>query len=171
MSADRTKVVQATETGFTFNKLRPYEHWSRFRDEARQIWNEYAGIARPARATRMALRYINRIELPLPFGDFKEFILTVPEVAPGVSQALDRFFMRLDIPYPDVPALAIITLTMDTSVPIIDRVPIIFDIDVFRESEVDPGSEEIWDTLEALRTLKNQIFFSSLTDKAKELFQ
>jgi uncharacterized protein (TIGR04255 family) len=170
-SVDRTKVVQVSETGFTFNKLRPYERWSTFRDEARHLWLEYIETVGPVSVSRTALRYINRIELPLPFGDFKEFILTVPEVAPGISQALEQFFMRLEIPYPDISAFANVTLTMDRSAPIIDKLPLIFDIDVFRQTEFDPLSEEIWQSLEELRTLKNQIFFSSLTDKVKELFR
>jgi uncharacterized protein (TIGR04255 family) len=170
-SADQTKVVQVAEAGFTFNKLRPYEHWSALRDEAKQVWKDYNEIAQPVRVTRIALRYINRIELPLPFADFKEYILTVPEVAPGIPQALDQFLLRLEIPYPDVSALAIVNLTIDRSEPIVDRLPLIFDIDVFHASDYDPLSEEIWQSLEALRVLKNQIFFFSLTDRAKELFR
>jgi uncharacterized protein (TIGR04255 family) len=170
-SADQTKVVQVTESGFTFNKLKPYEHWSALRDEARRLWDEYNKIAQPVMVTRVALRYINRIELPMPFADFKEYILTVPEVAPGIPQALDQFVLQLQIAYSDAAALAVINLTMDRSEPIVDKLPIIFDIDVFRESDHDPLSDEIWQSLETLRVLKNEIFFHSLTDKARELFR
>ncbi len=170
-SGDQTKVTQITRTGFTFNKLKPYEDWARFQSEARELWQYYVELAEPVKVTRVALRYINRIELPLPFADFKEFILTAPEIAPGISQGLDHFFMRLEIPYPNELAAAIVTLTIDRSTPIIETVPIIFDIDVFRVSPFLPLSSLIWESLESLRLLKNRIFFSSLTERAKELFQ
>jgi uncharacterized protein (TIGR04255 family) len=44
------------------------------------------------------------------------------------------------------------------------------DIDVFREVSLEPDSEKIWEILEELRNIKNNIFFKSITQKTKELF-
>jgi len=170
-SSDQTRVVQATQQGFTYSKLKPYEHWERLRDEAKELWQVYCQLARPQLGSRIALRYINRIELPVPFQEFKEYILTVPEVAPGVSQSLSHFFLRLEIPYPEVPATVIVNLTIDPSGITPSVLPLIFDIDVFRETALDPSTETMWESFESLRDLKNQIFLNSLTDKAKELFR
>jgi len=170
-SDDQSRIVQTTLTGFTFNRLKPYESWDRFRDEARRIWEEYVRVARPSKALRVALRYINRIELPLPCDDLKNYILTVPETAPGLPQGLSHFFMRLEMPHPDFDCLAVITETIDREAMTAEIAPIIFDIDVFRMSAYDPVSAGIWETLETLRLAKNRIFFSSLTEKAKELFK
>ena len=84
---------------------------------------------------RLALRYINRIEIPLPMRDFKDYILTVPEIAPGVPQGLERFFMRLIIPSDEAQAVAVVTESME---PVTDNktVPVIFDIDVYPSSLV-----------------------------------
>jgi uncharacterized protein (TIGR04255 family) len=41
---------------------------------------------------------------------------------------------------------------------------------VFKQKEVI-SEEEAWQTLEKLRHFKNKIFFASITEKAKELFQ
>jgi uncharacterized protein (TIGR04255 family) len=54
-------------------------------------------VARPTKVTRIAVRYVNRIEIPAGV-DFKEYILTGPEIAHGIPQTLDNFFMRLEIP-------------------------------------------------------------------------
>jgi uncharacterized protein (TIGR04255 family) len=170
-SPDQKKLVQARLDGFTFNKLRPYEEWRVFRDEARELWQHYIAIARPISTTRLALRYINRIEIPLPFNDFKEYILTVPEIAPGLPQGLAELFMRLVIPYPEERATAIVTETIERVEPDARVLPFIFDIDVFREAILDPQAKEIWDTFETLRRLKNDIFFKSLTKEAKRLFE
>src|SRR5262245_61063091 len=87
------KAVQARLDGFTFNKLRPYESWELLRDEAMELWQTYVRVASPTRVHRVALRFINRLELPLPLASFKDFILTIPEVAPPLPQALADMFM------------------------------------------------------------------------------
>ena len=67
----------------------------------------------PKKVIRLGLRYINRIEIPLPMRDFKDYILTVPEIAPGVPQGLERFFMRLVIPSDEAQAVAVVTQSME----------------------------------------------------------
>lgn len=168
-SITQNKIVQARMDGFTFNKLKPYESWKTFQSEARKLWNLYFKILKPLEITRIALRYINRIEIPLPIGDFKEYILTNPELAPKLPQELESFFMQLVIPKPDISAKAVIIQTMEKSINNI--LPLIFDINVFREVIFIGNKSEIWEEFEKLRIFKNDIFFNSLTKKAEELFK
>jgi len=164
------KIVQARMDGFTFNKLKPYESWDSFRSEAHKLWDIYFRITNPVKITRIALRYINRIEIPLPIKDFKEYILTTPEIAPKLPQALDHFFMQLVVPNPDIPATAIITQTIGK--PTQNQIlPLILDIDVSLKTSYVDNKSEMWDEFEKLRIFKNDIFFDSTTDKAKELFK
>ena len=164
------KAVQARLNGFSFNKLKPYNNWDAFRTEGRELWEIYLKIANPLKVTRIALRYINRIEIPLPLSDFKEYILTVPEVAPALPQALAHFFMRLVIPKPDIGATAIINQTM--GIPGVgEKLPFIFDIDVVKETDYLGNEEEMWREFENLRIFKNEIFFKSITATAEELFK
>lgn len=169
-SPSEKKIVQARLDGFTFNKLKHYEDWELFRSEARNLWDLYLKIANPVRVTRIAVRYINRIDVPLPLRDFKEYILTTPEIAPNLPQALSNFFMRLVIPNPEIQATAIIIETMEN--PIDDKkLPLILDIDVWRETAYEDNQSEMWDDFEKLRAFKNDIFFNSITEKTKELFR
>lgn len=168
-SKDGRQIVQARLDGFTFNRLKPYDKWETFRDEARQLWEQYLMVATPEIVSRVALRYINRLNLPLPLKDFKEYILTTPEIASNLPQGLSGFFMRLVIPQEKSKSTAIVTETIEP--PQENRLPLIFDIDVFREAPFDPTGLEIWEGMEQLRQLKNEIFFNSVTEKAKELFK
>lgn len=169
-SADGREVVQARLDGFTYNKLKPYDRWETFRDEAKRLWRHYVEITSPESVTRVALRYINRIEIPLPIRDFKDYILTTPEIAPELPQGLDSFFMRLVIPDPETGAVAVVTETSERLVEPAKVLPLILDIDVFRVAAFDAKDEAIWETFERLRDLKNDIFFKSVTNRAKELF-
>jgi len=168
-SKDGKQIVQARLDGFTFNRLKPYDKWESFRDEARQQWERYREIANPEIVSRVALRYINRIEVPLPMKDFREFILTTPEIAPKVPQGLAGFFMRLVIPDEKSKSIAIVTQTMED--PNERVLPLIFDIDAFQEAPLDVHGKEMWEALEQLREYKNEIFFNSITDRTRELFK
>lgn len=170
-SVDGRQVVQARLDGFTFSRLKPYDKWATLRDEARELWQHYVQIASPETVTRIALRYINRIEIPLPMRDFKDYILTTPEIAPDLPQGLGSFFMRLVIPDPKGHAVAIVTETVEPVDEANKRLPLIFDIDVFRAVAFNVQDNSMWEAFESLHDLKNEIFFKSMTSKAKELFR
>ena len=77
-------------------------------------------------------------------------------------------FMRLVVPFPG--ATAIITQAVDDPGVTATKLPVIFDIDVFVEGRHEPRGEELWECLEGLRTIKNEVFFQSLTAEAVNLF-
>lgn len=170
-SDDNKSIVQVRLDGFTFNKLRPYSNWEKFSNESKRLWAQYLKIAKPISVSRIALRYINRIELPMPFSDFKEYIRTAPEVAIGIPQGLAGFFVRLVIPNEQIGATAIVIETIEPIRPDTNKLPLIFDLDVFKSVSMEPDTGKIWAMLNQLREYKNLIFDKSLTDKTKELFK
>ncbi len=168
-SADGREVVQVRLDGFTFSRLKPYQTWNQLRDAARALWNSYCRIAKPTLITRVAVRYINRLELPLPLSDFREWICIFPEIASTLPQGLAGFFLRVSIPF-DKPR-GFVNLTQAIEPGEHGRhVPLIFDIDTFLPDEFDPRDEAVWERFEDLRTIKNRVFFESITEKTKEMY-
>lgn len=170
-SQDGRRIVQARQDGYTFNWLKPYETWEVFRDEARIYWERYRETFRPEAATRLGLRYINRIELPVPFNDFREFVKTAPDIADGMPQSVSGFFLRLQIPDPKRGLMAVLTETLEPPVDEGKRLPLIFDVDISRAATFEPGSAAIWETFDEMREYKNEVFFASVTERAKEMFR
>ena len=169
---NRDKAVQLRVDGFAFSKLKPYESWSALCDEAREHWETYRGELGPSRIARLAVRYINRIELSLPITEFQDYVLTGPQIADNIPQGLAEFFFRVVVPNPDdVQMRATITSTMEKLEQDNKVLPYIFDIDAFTPVDLDPTDEEIWVAFERLREYKNLIFFNSMTEKAKEMFR
>lgn len=166
------KIVQARRDGFTFNKLRPYSNWEAFSGEARELWQRYVDIAKPANVRRIGLRYINRIEIPMPLRDFREYCLLFPDFPSEIPKALGEFFLRFAVPVESVPdGSAVVTLTFE---PLHQgaTLPLVLDIDAFQSFEMlSPDTEEIWERLAGLRGLKNDIFNASLTEKTKAMFR
>ena len=169
-SKDGLQIVQARLDGFTFSRLRPYETWERLRDDAKSLWQTYCKAAHPGLVTRIAVRYVNRINLPLPVRDLKEWILTGPEVAPDLPQELAGYFFKIHLPFDGPRGYANVSQKVDVD-EVKTHVALIFDIDAFLPIEADPLTEETWGRLEDLRTIKNRVFFDSLTEKTLELFR
>ena len=172
VSPDKTKLVQARVNGFTFNKLKPYESWDKFNEEARELWEHYRAIASPVNVTRVALRYLNRIEIPLPIKDLKDWGVLFPDVPPDIPQGLTEFFLRFVTPDPESGASGIITMTFEPPHPERTVLPLILDVDVFYSFDLmAPKTEYLWGKFAQLRELKNKIFFSIITENAKNLFR
>src|SRR5438034_2600089 len=72
-SADEKQVVQYRLDGFTFSRLRPYLQWNQILEEAKRLWVIYAEAVKPILLTRLALRYINSIEIPSRNFDLEEY--------------------------------------------------------------------------------------------------
>ncbi|MEC0244719.1 TIGR04255 family protein [Paenibacillus chitinolyticus] len=169
-SINKKQVVQARKNGFTYNVLKPYECWEKFISEAKKYWEHYKLVCNPSRVNRVELRYINRIEIPLPMNDFKDYILTSPDIAPGIPYGVTDLFMRIAVPDETTDSVAIITEIIDKESVTSTLLPFIFDIDVFYEIERE-HVDNLWDLFEQMHDFKNRIFFSSITDKGRELFR
>lgn len=170
-SADKLYVFQAQTGGFTLSRLAPYETWARLRNEAHDLWGRYVSAARPSAVTRVAVRYINRIELPLPITDFDEYLGAPPNIPRDIPQMVSQFFSRVIVFDQVSSASIVVTQAIEPADLTRNVLPLILDIDVAREDSFDPAGNEHWDLLDRLRDLKNNAFFGSLTDKALEIFK
>ena len=169
-SSDGTKIHQAHVNGFSMSQLAPYPHWDEFRSEARRRWNIYCSVAKPAKIVRAGVRYINRIDIPLPLNDFGDYLQTGPHLSPHLPQGLSNYFMQLEIPLENIKSLATINETIiQPAKP--DVVSIVLDIDIFRTDELPDSDDGVWAFIEQLREVKNDLFEACITDKARELFQ
>ncbi|WP_414528759.1 TIGR04255 family protein [Nodularia chucula] len=169
LSPDDKQIVQARLDGFSFSRLAPYQKWEPFRDEAQRLWDIYQIATDSKTVSRVTVRYINRLDLPLPFNDFKEYLLTVPEISPKISQGLSDYFMQLQIPQEDVEAMLVLT---EAIIPPSDNmISVLLDINLFADVDFDSNRHDHWRLLETFRIRKNEIFEGCITDKTRELLK
>lgn len=169
-SKDGKQVIQAMKEGFTFSRLKPYISWEQLRDEARRLWKVYKEVTSPELITRVALRYINNLNIPMTAKHFKfsDYLAVPPTVPKNIPHEIESFFMRIVVPEPALNAKAIITQALEP-VRKPKFLPLILDIDVFRFNQ-DGIEEDIWDILESLRVFKNKIFFNSISKKLEAIY-
>jgi uncharacterized protein (TIGR04255 family) len=169
-SEDEKQIFQVHWDGFTLNLLGPYPGWVRFRDEARRLWNIYWEHAQPRKVLRMAVRYINRLDLPGSGVDLKQYLKTAPEISAELAQPIGSFVMQLGIPQGDIRGTLLLTETLVPS-PRPDLTSVALDIDLFRTDEIPADEEGIWGLFEELRHCKNKVFEACITDKTRELIR
>lgn len=161
-NADGSKIFQARLDGFTFNKLKPYTNWEDFQSEAKHLWEIYQEIAQPIQITRLAIRYINTINIPLvaELKDYFTYIPNVPEETP-----IKEFATRLLLEDPNKHTNVNIILASDQSKNNEESKTILVDLDIFRHVN-NPDNDTIFQIAEELRVCKNKTFFDLVTEQA-----
>lgn len=162
-STDQRYVVQARQDGLRLSSLAPYEGWQSFLDEARFVWGEYGKTLQPRRVTGLSVRYINRIPIEGTFA-LEDYLLSRPEVAPGLSKHVSDLFLRLVLEVRPGTTMAI-TQYLERAV---DQA-LILDLEASRRTDAAPEEPAIWTDLEELRQTKNRYFFASVTDRVVQL--
>jgi uncharacterized protein (TIGR04255 family) len=172
-SADgRPFVLQCRVSGFTLSRLSPYGEWAELHAEARRLWELFISQVGAVSVTRIAVRYINEIRLPVPVHDFEEYFVCPPRVPPTVPQIVSAFLSRVVMPDQRQNFTSIVTQATEGSAE--ERptdLSVILDIDIFRTGRYAGNSVEIWDGLGALRDQKNLMFFEHLTEKTVEMYE
>lgn len=161
-------VLQCRTNGFTFSRLTPYEDWNQVREAAKPYWALYSESVAPCKVTRLAVRYINALRLPLPSQDFAEFLTATPQVPSELPQTVTGFLQRVVMTTDSYSA--VVTQSLENVLPDQQQFVVVLDIDVWRSVALTPQDPSVWDVLDELRNRKNEIFFSHLTEKAVDMF-
>jgi uncharacterized protein (TIGR04255 family) len=170
------QVIQAQLDGFTFSRLTPYEGWEAFSKEAKRLWEIYCEVTEPQHITRIALRYINRFDFPLPMQDFSDYLRTTPNVPSDLTDGISDYLMQLRIPEPELPdhgssgwlslTEAILPSEGDPS-----TVSVILDIELSYETDLNRKTKDCWELFEKMHNRKNEVFEACITDKTRELIR
>lgn len=171
--AEGRRIAQCRVDGFTFSRLRPYEQWELWRDDARAWWDRYQLATSPQMVSRIAFRYINQLEFRWSAGQrLRDFLNVYPEMPSAVPGNMAGFMMRLELPQPQIPG-GMLVLTVARAAPAVaGNIAIILDLDLFAEKlRLAPDPEQIWAMLERLHHEENRLFESLVTAKARESFQ
>jgi uncharacterized protein (TIGR04255 family) len=165
--------VQAHLKGYAFSWRRQYTEWQEFTSNAEKHWLRYLDVAKPTRAKRLGVRFINRIVIP-DESAFEDYVRLAVDIPPYLPQVVTEYLARVRIPIPELGVVAAIAVTFDSS----DekgRPAIILDIDVGMAVSIDlsdkAARDAIPDHLNVLRQAKNYVFESCITDATRSLIE
>lgn len=168
-SKDQKQNFQIRLNGFSFSRFQPYDSWENYQNEARKLWGIYQSIIQPETIDQIKLRYVNRLNIPLPISDLKEYLLTVPEVSSDLPQGLSSYFMQLQIPQTDLEGIVILNQAT-VSPPNPNVISILLDIDLVKKINlIDNETFQLWDSLNKMHYRIYEIFEACITDKTRRL--
>src|SRR5215472_17252623 len=113
--SDGSRVLQVNRGGMTLSIFKDYTNWNVLRAAASDAWKEFLNVSGPVGISRLAVRYINGIALPLG-KDYDEFLNAGPKVPPTLPQIVNNFIQRVEVPFANEEAVAIITQTLGQAV-------------------------------------------------------
>lgn len=171
-SGDGKYIVQFKIDGFTLSRLEPYTVWEELKNEAAKLWEIYSSTVKVDMVTRVALRYINVLRVPMDdLKEFGDYLVCPPEVPETLPQGVSSFLTRIVFHEPTIGAQCILTQALEGQDTENRLIPIVLDIDVFAEGQFPINEGQYWQELDKLRHFKNKVFFESITEKAESLFR
>ena len=170
-NAAQTLSVQFRPDGFTLNNLKVYMGGDQFIDKALMLWELLVARAKLESVSRVALRYINRLVLPLTDGDeFTRYLTSPPDLPTGAPQMVSQFLSR--IVAHDEPRQATAVVIQQLKKPQAGQpLAITVDVDVFRIGDFPVDSVALREILGTFRVLKNETFFSLLTEETVRIYE
>lgn len=177
LSKGGQQIAQFRVDGFTFNRMSPYSSFDEYLPEVKRLWDFYRKMFKPVVVRRVALRYINKIILPIEGTRLNtdDFLVYGPHFPDEEDMSLAQFSHQQLFVDNQTHHCANLTLALppgnikETPSP---SVEILFDIDTFcHQLHFSPSDEKIWNLFGQLRTFKNRLFECSLKPRCLDLFR
>ena len=168
-SADGAEVALIRRDGLSFGRLAGYPGWDAFTDRFLSVWGSFVEVAQPIEITRVAVRYVN--DLRLPIGDqfhFERFLTTAPRPPAGLAPEIADFLTQMTLPGGAEGLRVAITQATDAASRTATELPVTVDIDASWDRSVpvdDRLPVRLTQVLGSLRDLKNRVFFGLVTEK------
>jgi uncharacterized protein (TIGR04255 family) len=165
----RTRAIQFRRNGFTFSQLKPYESWESLLEHSQRWWGSYSQIIPEKTVTRIALRFINRLELPGDCKDIHTYLPYAPKVPLKGDYPIAEFVDRIVFQNQATGAKCIFTQVLEPSSKD-GFLNIVVDIDAFYEVGDRSDSIDLWAKFLELREFKNDVFYRGVSKRAWERY-
>jgi uncharacterized protein (TIGR04255 family) len=169
-SADSKYVIHSKLDGLAVSRLAPYTKWEDVFGEFRDHWQRYLELIEPDVLTQLAVRYINRFDLPGERIELHDYFRTYPEVSEDIPYDVSGFLNQLQIPMPDINGHAMVTQAR-VPPPRENVISILVDIAISRNINEPAEDFDIAETMNILRNKKNAIFEACMKKQARDLIR
>jgi len=167
-SLDQKTKFEISEDSITYIDERTYEGWDNFKISTLHSLTIIEGILNKIEVIRTSIRFINRFtfdnfENPQ---DYFNILISRTDDNP-LLYPLIKYGFRLMMDIPNTDSYSIVNHNVENIRS--NSYMYTFDIDVLDKQHLVYNKETISENMEALRGIKNEIFFSSITKKTIEL--
>jgi uncharacterized protein (TIGR04255 family) len=168
-SPDRRLLIQIGPRLLVVNALKPYPTWQGFKPRIEMAWKKLQGIVEVQGLERIALQYINRIELPEKEGvvQLSDYFSFYPTIGPRLPREMALFIAGAEFSFKGGWDRCRVQLTPDTAG---EKNALLLDVNYFLARPNSVKVSEALQWIEEAHTQVEEIFEGCITDKLRELF-
>ena len=167
LSNDEKQFITLRSDSISFHKIEPYSSWEEIKKESKLYFDEFQNLFPTLQINEISTRYINSLKLSISEEDgFDKYLKLLPHLPVELPKVVEGYFLQIRLPKPEEKISSIITQYVNSNTS--DTVEIILDIHTFKK--IENTDTNIWHLLELLRVFKNDIFFNSITQVTKNLY-
>lgn len=172
-----TQVVIVSPNSITVSQLAPYRDWDDLFNRFIEVFDIKSRLIGYSEITRIGVRYINRIDVPLVDGEnliHQSEYLNVYPFLPKKFESIGDYAINCLIPYDEY------EIKLNSAViasPLLKHIAFLIDIDLYKDSKlgINPGpipqkNEDFYKYVYEMRRYKNEIFESLITDRTRSIF-
>ncbi len=165
-------VVLINEDSFGTVRLAPYNRWESLIANAKVNFELFTKVVGRKKVVRLGVRFVNRLDIPKakivgrPLAEFIKLGITLPE---GIARQTGGHSLAVNLV--EASTGAKVLLQSGEILPaLLDHTSFTLDIDASWDSDISNRIDEMWDSVELLRSAKNACFESCITDELRGLF-
>ena len=159
--------IQYRKDRISFSRIKDYRSWESLIAEFEPVFSSVVSFLRPTSSSRIAARFINRIDLPQGRVVVEEFLIAPPLLPTRPDVEFQSFRQQAVLNNVDGFTVAVNVGTAASA----DKDAFIVDVDVFKSESMGTTFESIRPIFDQIRSVKNEIFFSLVHEKALEAYE
>lgn len=171
-SSDVTELMVLWRSALVVSQLAPYPGWDTFFQRFVRDWKIWKRVVDFRTVSRIGVRYINRLDIPLPkTGNIieHEAYLNVYPQLPTIFGPVGSYAVQAALPVEGIDCKLVLNSAVVPS-PILGHISIVVDQDIIRDANVPQSDDAIYALLNEIRIKKNGVFEACISDRARELF-
>ena len=169
LDSDEKRLVQIGQNLLTVNHLKPYDSWEQFLPFIQEGFKAYCEIAKPKGLRYLAIRYINRIEIPASNTNLKGLFRIRPYIPSDLPQGIEAFLLGVNLPYEDVKDTVRIQIgSVNPDSP--EMLVFILEISYIFAEPREISLEDVLRRVDKAHKYVENVFESCLTDELKQTF-
>ncbi len=170
LSNDRKSLIQIGTNKLSIHYLKPYPGWEHFRPKIQQAFDALNSITAIQGIDRIALVYIDKIEIPGHNIDLKQYFNFMPHLGNGFTNSFTDFMVGCDFPYNnkrDICKLQLTSAMPDNK----SNTAYLLTTEYFlaKKKSITKDGALAW--VENAHTTVHSIFLNCITKKSEELFE
>lgn len=166
---ERQLLIQLSQDRIVVNILPEYPGWNQMSKDINYAWGKVSEIVEPALVSRLALRYINRIEKSAPNQPLGYWLKSNNYIPPAILDSLPVFSANVSARLSDTDRLNV--GVTDQLMPSIGHGAFLFDIDRIKEGETSADMSIVEGEIFRLHENVWEVFNSAKGDNLEDLLK